>query len=98
MPTEFMAPAVIEDLLSPFCMFDTDGYNPGSSPDINNPLVWTTKARSIPSVIIVHVEPTFCETIVHPKGDVELTAMSGKGITVQINGVVMVEDFNLVRI
>jgi hypothetical protein len=35
---------------------------------------------------------------VHPKGDVELTVMSGKGITVQINGVVMVEDFNLVRI
>jgi hypothetical protein len=43
MPVEFMGPAIIEDLLSPFCMFDIDGYNPGSSPDINDyrSVVWT---------------------------------------------------------
>jgi hypothetical protein len=35
-----------------------------------------SKERSIPSVIIVHTAPTFCETM-HPKGEVvELTVMS----------------------
>jgi hypothetical protein len=36
LPTELYTPAFVEDLLCLFCMFDTDGYHPGLSPDIND--------------------------------------------------------------
>lgn len=81
LPTEFLTPAVIEDILSPFCIFDKEGYDPGSSPDINEyqSVVWTNKKKSIPSVISVFAAPTFCETIIHPKGEVvELTVMTAQ--------------------
>jgi hypothetical protein len=60
MPPEFMAPTVIEDLLSIFCIFDTDGYNLGFSPDVNEYriIMWTTKETNIPSTIIVYAAPT----------------------------------------
>jgi hypothetical protein len=36
LPTDLYTPTFFEDLLSLFCMFDTDGYHPGLSPDIND--------------------------------------------------------------
>jgi hypothetical protein len=59
--SEYYAPGVLEDLLSPFGMFDTDGYHPGTSPDINEyrSVIWTDQKRSIPTTIIVYVPPTF---------------------------------------
>jgi hypothetical protein len=89
MPPEFMTPAVTEDILSPFCIFDTDGYNPGSSPDVNEyrSIVWTTKETNIPSTIIVYAAPTFSETIMQPEGEVvELTVMSAhnRGVGLEI--------------
>ena len=64
MPTEFYNSPVIEDLLSPFCMFDKDGYHPGSAPDINEYIssAWTQKNRSIPSIITVYTAPPCCMT------------------------------------
>lgn len=68
MPTEFYNSAVLEDLLSPFCMFDKDGYHPGSSPDIYQymSIVWTEKTRSIPSLITVYAAPPCCRTTLDP--------------------------------
>ncbi len=69
-------------------MFDTEGYDPGLSQDIYEYQsgVWTNQKCSIPSVIPVFAAPTFCETIIHPKGEVvELTVMmaqnTGVGFT-----------------
>ena len=70
-------------------MFDTEGYDSGSSPDIYeyHSVVWTNQKRSIPSVIPLFAAPTFCETIKHPKGEVELTVMTaentGVGLTAE---------------
>jgi hypothetical protein len=46
----FFTPAIIEDLLNPFCMFDTKGYDSGLSPGISEyqSVVWTNQKRSIP--------------------------------------------------
>ena len=56
--------AVLEDLLSPFCIFDKEGYHPGSSPDTNQYIstVWTDKKMCIPSMIIVYASPPCCRT------------------------------------
>jgi hypothetical protein len=90
LPMEFFTPAIIEDLLSPFCMFDTEGYDTGSSPDIYeyHSVVWTNQKRSISSIIHMFAAPTFCETTNHPKGEVvELTVLTaqntGVGLTAE---------------
>ena len=68
-------------------MFDTEGYDSGSSPDIcgYQSVVWTNQKRSIPSIIHVFAAPTFCETIKHPKGEVvELTVMTVENTGVKL--------------
>ena len=64
MPTEFYSSALVEDLLSPFCMFDKDGHEPGSSPEINQymSIAWTEQKRSIPSFISVYAAAASCRT------------------------------------
>ena len=66
-------------------MFDTEGYDPGSSEDIYEyqSVVWTNHKRSILSIIHVFAAPMFCETIKHPKGEVvELTVMTAENTCV----------------
>jgi hypothetical protein len=66
-------------LLSLFCIFDTEDYDPGLSLDIYEYqcVVWTNQKINISSVIAVFAAPTFCETIIHLKGDiVEFTVMT----------------------
>jgi hypothetical protein len=56
------------------------------SPDIYKyeSVVWTNQKR-VPSVIAVFAAPTFCETIIHPKGEVvELTFMTAQNTCVEL--------------
>jgi hypothetical protein len=48
-------------------MFETDAYHPGTSVDIKGyrSVVWADQKRSVPSVTIVYVAPTFYETTIN---------------------------------
>jgi hypothetical protein len=81
---EFFTQVIIEDLLSSFCMFDTNAVIQGCL-WIFMSVVWTNiRKKSITSVKPVFAAPMLCETIIHPKREVvELTVMTARMVTVE---------------
>jgi hypothetical protein len=76
-------------LPSPFCAFDTEGYDPWLYPDIYEyqSVVWTNQKISISSVIAVFVASTFSEIIMHLKGEiVEFSVMMTQNTCVGHHG------------